>query len=174
MVDQRQKVSDKDIISTLRKHSDPVLTTSEIAEELPIGQRATYNRLQSLSDEDQVEQKKVGARGIIWWPTDLEYTYQSTGQQALTPDKSDLLTVLDETDKNYIEKRAAVMEAFEYLRRNGEASRSEFYEEIFPDHPAGYENRRAWWEKVIRPSFTNTPTVGNASRGGTWMYMDTD
>jgi hypothetical protein len=84
-----------------------------------------------------------------------------------------VLTALDESDENHTEKRAAVMEAFQYLRRNGEASRSEFYEEVYPDYPAGYENRRAWWEKVIRPGLSNASTIENASRGGKWIYKET-
>jgi len=172
MGNHRQKVSDKEIISVLRKHDDPVLSTGEITEELSIGQRATYNRLQSLSDANQVEKKKIGARGVIWWPSDLEYTYQSTGQQTVTQTNPELLAHLDERDGNYSSKRSAVLEAFDYLRRNQEASRSEFYEKIYQQYPAAYGNKRAWWEKLIRPSFSNSPHVENASRGGTWRYVN--
>jgi len=172
MVYHQQKASDKDIIDVLRKHDDPVLSTGEITEELPIGQRATYNRLQSLSDDNQIEKKKIGARGVIWWPSDLEYTYQSTGQQTLTQKNSELLANLDERDENYTSKRTAVLEAFDYLRRNQEASRSEFYKKIYEQYPAGYGNKRAWWEKLIRPSISNSPHVENASRGGKWRYIN--
>lgn len=172
MVNRRQKVTDAEILATFREHKDPVLTTSEVANSLPVGQRATYNRLQSLAEENQLEKKKVGARGIIWWPTDIEYTYQSAGQQALTQNDTGLLTALNESEENYNEKRAAIMEAFRYLQRNGEASRAEFYEEVYPDYPAGHENRRAWWEKIIRPSFSDASTVTDAPRGGAWIYRE--
>jgi len=43
------------------------LTTNEIAAELPIGRRSTYERLQRLVEHDQLATKKVGANGRIWW-----------------------------------------------------------------------------------------------------------
>lgn len=172
MGNHRQKVSDKEIINILRNHDDPVLSTGEITEELPIGQRATYNRLQSLSDAGQVVKKKIGARGVIWWPSDLEYTYQSTGQQTVTEENRELLAHLDERDENYYRKRTAVLVAFDYLSRNQEVSRSEFYKKIFSQYNAGYSNKRAWWEKLVRPSLSNSPYVENASRGGTWRYIN--
>ena len=170
MADSRQKATDAKILDTFREYDDPVLTTSELADALPIGQRAVYNRLQSLAEENQIEKKKVGARGIIWWPSDLEYTYQSAGQQTLTVDDPKLLADLDEDDENYMTKREAVLESFEYLRQHGEVSRVEFYDEVYPSYPAGYGNRRAWWEKVIRPNLTNASAVVDASRGGSWQY----
>ncbi|WP_435348675.1 PAS domain S-box protein [Haloarchaeobius sp. HRN-SO-5] len=42
-------------------------TTSEVAERLDLGRRATYERLERLVDRDCIETKKVGARGRVWW-----------------------------------------------------------------------------------------------------------
>lgn len=46
---------------------DPVLSTSEVADELPIGERATLKRLQSLADDGYVEKKKPGGKAYVWW-----------------------------------------------------------------------------------------------------------
>lgn len=47
-------------------------TTSEIARELDLGRRSTYDRLERLVDEDRLRTKKVGGNGRVWWrpPTD--------------------------------------------------------------------------------------------------------
>lgn len=43
------------------------LTTTEVADQLNIGRRSTYNRLDRLVDHGHLKTKKVGARGRIWW-----------------------------------------------------------------------------------------------------------
>ena len=43
------------------------LTTSEIAAELSVSRRTTYQRLSRLADAGVVETKKVGAKGRVWW-----------------------------------------------------------------------------------------------------------
>jgi len=47
-------------------------TTSEIANELDLGRRSTYDRLERLVDQDRLQTKKVGANARVWWrpPTD--------------------------------------------------------------------------------------------------------
>lgn len=60
-------VSDDDIIDVFRQSSDPVLTTREIADELEIGHRGTFDRLQKLAAEGTIEMKKVGDSGAVWW-----------------------------------------------------------------------------------------------------------
>jgi predicted transcriptional regulator len=39
----------------------------EVAESLPIGRRAVYNRLRSLEDQGVLQSKKTGARSTVWW-----------------------------------------------------------------------------------------------------------
>lgn len=43
------------------------LTTSEIQDELDVGRRSTYERLDRLADAGRIETKPVGSRGRIWW-----------------------------------------------------------------------------------------------------------
>ncbi|UPV99484.1 PAS domain S-box protein [Halorussus gelatinilyticus] len=42
-------------------------TTSEVADELDCSRRTAYNRLERLADRGDIETKKVGARGRVWW-----------------------------------------------------------------------------------------------------------
>lgn len=66
-----QKARDENILGVFEATDDPVLTTSEVAAELPIGKRATLNRLEDLVDRDELASKDVGV-GRVWWlePTD--------------------------------------------------------------------------------------------------------
>ncbi|WP_227356687.1 PAS domain S-box protein [Haladaptatus salinisoli] len=43
------------------------LTTSEVADVLDCTRRAAYDRLNRLAERGEVETKKVGARGRVWW-----------------------------------------------------------------------------------------------------------
>lgn len=59
--------TDEEIISVLSEASDPVLSTKELSEKLPIKQNAAQKRLKNLYEE--VEGKKAG-RSWIWWISD--------------------------------------------------------------------------------------------------------
>jgi len=64
---RKPTVSDDEILDVFSKASDPVLTTQEIAEQIGIGRRGTFDRLRKLADEGSVEMKKVGETGAVWW-----------------------------------------------------------------------------------------------------------
>ncbi|MDG5821500.1 bacterio-opsin activator domain-containing protein [Natronococcus sp. A-GB7] len=61
-------------------------TTPEVAEQLDLGRRSTYDRLDRLVERDCLETKKVGANARVWWrplPTD-DVSSKETGTP--TPD----------------------------------------------------------------------------------------
>lgn len=43
------------------------LTTTEVTDELGVGRRSAYDRLDRLVDQDYLETKKVGANARVWW-----------------------------------------------------------------------------------------------------------
>jgi hypothetical protein len=61
------RVSDEDILELFRETSDPVLSTAEVADALPIGRRGVLDRLHSLEDEKKLMSKNIGGRNIVWW-----------------------------------------------------------------------------------------------------------
>lgn len=70
---RKPTVSDDDILRVFHQASDPVLTTREVADEINIGHRGTYDRLKKLVDEGSLKMKKVGDSGAVWWdPTALQ------------------------------------------------------------------------------------------------------
>jgi len=48
-------------------NSHEPLTSSEIADELGCSRQTVRNRLKELSEADEIESKKVGARSRVWW-----------------------------------------------------------------------------------------------------------
>lgn len=64
---RKPTVSDEEILDLFRKSADPVLTASEIAEEIPLGRRAVFKRLRNLADQGVLESKETGSGGRVWW-----------------------------------------------------------------------------------------------------------
>ena len=61
------RISDEEILAIFRDSEDPVLSTGEVTERIPLKRRATYNRLQSLTDEGQLKSKQIGGQNTVWW-----------------------------------------------------------------------------------------------------------
>ncbi|MCD2200800.1 winged helix-turn-helix transcriptional regulator [Halobacterium sp. KA-4] len=60
-------VSDKEILQVFEQSGDPVLTASEVADQLDIGRRGLLSRLDQLESEGFLKSKKVGSRSTVWW-----------------------------------------------------------------------------------------------------------
>jgi DNA-binding IclR family transcriptional regulator len=60
-------VTDEEILKVFYATSDPVLSTAEVAEQLPLERRSVLNRLVSLRDEGRLDSKTIGGRNSIWW-----------------------------------------------------------------------------------------------------------
>ena len=73
---RKPTIPDEDILQVFCDASDPVLTTSEVAEEIDMSRRGAYSRLTDLAAENEIEQKKIGQTGAVWWyPKALEERY---------------------------------------------------------------------------------------------------
>jgi len=64
---RKPRVTDDEILQLLRDTDDPVLSTAEVTDELPIKRSATYKRLSSLREEGRVVGKQIGGRNSVWW-----------------------------------------------------------------------------------------------------------
>lgn len=69
---RKPRVTDEELMETLEgmtgTNANPVVTTEEVAEVLPLAHDSVYDRLSRFYDEGKVHKKKVGARGLVWWP----------------------------------------------------------------------------------------------------------
>ena len=64
---RKPRVSNEEIIDVFRTTDDPVVSTAEVAAQLPIKRRATLNRLETLEEEGRVDSKAIGGRNRVWW-----------------------------------------------------------------------------------------------------------
>ena len=67
---RKPRVTDEDILALFASTDDPVLSTAEVAEALPIGRRAALDRLHALDDRGELDHKNIGGRNIVWWLTE--------------------------------------------------------------------------------------------------------
>lgn len=66
------RVTDEELLEVFRRIDDPVLSTAEVAAELPIKRRATLTRLQRLEENGVLARKQTGGRNTVWWLTNAE------------------------------------------------------------------------------------------------------
>lgn len=66
MAGRKPDATDEEIIAVLEEASDPVLTTNEVAEGLPIKPSAAQKRLKTLYEENRIKGKKAG-NAWVWW-----------------------------------------------------------------------------------------------------------
>jgi DNA-binding IclR family transcriptional regulator len=64
---RKPRVTDDEILQLFRDTDDPVLSTAEVTEQLPVKRSATYKRLSALREDGQLTGKDIGGRNTIWW-----------------------------------------------------------------------------------------------------------
>jgi hypothetical protein len=69
---QDGEVPDREILNVFRRSDEKVLRTSEIADELPIGQQWTGTRLERLEGSSRVHSKSAGSKARVWWLNENE------------------------------------------------------------------------------------------------------
>jgi len=64
---RKPRVTDSDLLDVFRETADPVLSTAEVSDALPIKRRGTLNRLRGLEAEGALDSKQIGGRNTVWW-----------------------------------------------------------------------------------------------------------
>lgn len=67
---RKPRVTDADLLGVFRETTDPVLSTAEVSDALPIKRRGTLNRLRALEAEGALDSKQIGGRNTVWWVID--------------------------------------------------------------------------------------------------------
>jgi hypothetical protein len=62
-----KKISEQDILRIFDQSTDPFMTASEIAEQLPVTVQAVNYRLNQMHEDDLVGKKPTGASAVGWW-----------------------------------------------------------------------------------------------------------
>ena len=67
---RKPRVTDEELVTAIANRctpEDPVVTTAEIVDAVPLKTRAVQLRLNKLYEAGTIHAKDVGARGRIWW-----------------------------------------------------------------------------------------------------------
>lgn len=61
-----------DVLEAFNEVDAPVATGRELARLLDVSQQTVLRRLAELQESGRVERKDVGARAVVWWPSNRE------------------------------------------------------------------------------------------------------
>jgi hypothetical protein len=103
---RKPRVTDDDLLDVFRSTEDPVLSTAEVADAVPIKRRGTLDRLRSLEADGQLDSKPVGGRNTVWWiadarDTDTTQPPRDGRQSAETPSKAQADEWDEDTDETH-------------------------------------------------------------------------
>ena len=65
---RKRETSDREILTAMVLHPDPVLATTEVSEAIDMSQQGAFTRLEALQDDGLVHSSKKGTTRV-WWPT---------------------------------------------------------------------------------------------------------
>ena len=91
---RKPRVDDDEIVAVFDAAKTPVLTTRDVAEQLPISRRTALTRLKALREAGRLESMDVGAKAKVWW-ADTDRGEEST---APAEPLRDLVGMLDEDE----------------------------------------------------------------------------
>lgn len=70
-----EEISPDTVLSVFDAATVPVLTATEVAEELDCSRGSAYNKLEALGEQGELHKKKVGARAVVYIRLDaVEHT----------------------------------------------------------------------------------------------------
>jgi len=61
-----EQVTLNSVLEVFEEADLPVLTASEVAEELGCSRPAAYNKLEELTEQGDIHKKQVGARAVVY------------------------------------------------------------------------------------------------------------
>jgi len=183
------RVTDDDLLDVFKDAADPVLSTAEVADAVPIKRRGTLNRLRTLEDAGDLESKQIGGRNTVWWLADLEPDTNTRpperaetpptdtdthAQSALDVDAAINAVETPGSGETLQRRREALREMYDYLREHGTARRRDFAELVDAD-AVGYGSFDSFWTNYVKAkdALKQLPNVDPPGEGGhTWRYTD--
>lgn len=155
------------------------LTADDVMEALDCSRRTAHNKLNELVEDGLIETRKIGARGRVWWvPIDAE-TDRASDQVEMNAPPRAIQDAMDEIDlpgsgSTLEARRDALLAAYDYLIDNPSARKSDFLENVYPEHPAEFETDEGWWN-AIQPALKDLPGVDPPEeRGHIWNFLGSD
>jgi hypothetical protein len=197
-----ETVSLEDVLGVFDAVRGPVITSSDVADQLDCTTEAARQKLTRLYDQGKVDKRKTG-RTVVWWHTGgeritpSERTGVQQGGSETSPDRGEPVDPVpaedaDETPESLDEAIAAVdtpgsgqnlerreqalREAYEYLKEHGEAQRKDF-EDLLGDDVGYSGGFRSWWTNYVKAkdALKQLPNVEAPGEGEhTWHYAGED
>lgn len=196
-----ETVSLEDVLGVFDAVRGPVITSSDVADQLDCTTEAARQKLRRLYDQGEVDKRKTG-RVVVWWhtggtpPTPAERTSEVQGsiETSLDEDRpgEDIGETADETPETLDDAIAAVdtpgsgetrekreqalRDAYEYLRAHGQAQRSDF-KDLLGDEVGYSGGFRSWWTNYVKAkdALKQLPDVDAPAEGEhTWYYTGDD
>lgn len=169
------------------------LTAGDVVDEIGIARRTAHNKLNALVERGELETRKVGARGRVWWvpiPGDATQS-RERAENRIQDDAVATTTKNDERQADTTARRdddLAGEGARDYIRDHGGATKADLVKQVMPDHPLGYDAgdaidkidsddryRGAWWRRVVIPGLKAADDVESPEKGGSvWQYDGDD
>lgn len=197
---RKPRVSDRELLDVFSQHSDPVLSTAEVAQYVPIKRRGVLRRLRKLEQQGELSSKAIGGRNTVWWIRSLETdenSSQNDSERHAGTQGHNRETDVRESDRaitTHIElvavetlpgsgsklarRKEALQATVEYLKANVTVTPREFQEEVYPEHKAGYATAQSWWKnciyKGLRELSDRCSEIERADTTGEWTYNDTE
>jgi hypothetical protein len=146
----------------LREDLARPVTAGDVVDELGIARRTAHNKLNRLVERGELDTRKVGARGRVWWrPIQPADTPPTTDEERHTPteaaESGALGDALDgwapDTEANPSGARAQTRRAAEWLREvGGYHQANEFRDTLAGDVDL---SERVWWERHAQPGLSH-------------------
>lgn len=177
------------------------LTASDVIEELGCSRRTAHNKLGELVKCGELETRKVGAKGRVWWVPLLEdrgdeidrgtvtaardEPLQGEGVEEIGTELGRSTTLEDESDvidslnlpgsgSNLEGRRKAARQIYDYLREEGSGRRSDF-REVVDIEATGYASFDSFYTNCIGNGavLKELPGVESPGEGGHhYTYSD--
>lgn len=148
------------------------LTATDVMEAMGCSRRTAHNKLNELVDRDVLRTRKVGSRSRVWW-VPIENGDDQDEAEAVDSERRRLIEDVDlpGTGKTLEARRDALQAAYDYLQDYPEAKKSDFLQEVYPDHPAEFETAEGWWN-ALQPVLADLPGVDPPEeRGHIWHFL---
>lgn len=171
---QPASVTDGRLFELFRRTDDPVLSTREVAEALPLTRRRARSRLETLHAVDAVGRKRVGDDAVVWWLGEASPEPERRASPATSVAVERAIAEIDTPGdrEKRVAREAALRDLYRFLRERGAARRSEFADLVDPETVA-YASFDAFWNDFVlgHDALARLPGVTAPSQGqATWTH----
>lgn len=172
------RIRPEDVLAVFDERDDQArpLTANDVMDAVDCSRRTAHDKLEGLVEEGLLETRKVGARSRVWW-TPMRGPSERVGAPDAASDRPASVEhrvrdmELPGSGPRLLDRQDAILAAYDYLREHPSAKKSDFLEDVYPEHEAGFSSAEGWWN-VIQPALKELPQVDPPEeRGHIWHFL---